>query len=195
MKKSYVIMIVIVCVALLIGGFTFWMRSNGGASSENVELTKVQQLITKDLAKNYPTTPRGVVQLYNEIIICFYGEEYTEEELGKLVDMTLLLMDEELAANNPREEYLKRLKAEIVAFDMADRTIVSDRLVSSNDVEYGKIYGKDCAIVQTSYLIKEKNSQNPFSKTFQDYLLRKDANGNWKILGFEKVEGDTSDGK
>ena len=84
---------------------------------------------------------------------------------------------------------------EILAFEAADRTIVSYTLESSNDVEHGKIDGEDCAIVQTSYFIKEKNAQNPYSKTFQNYLLRKDANGNWKILGFEKVEGDTSDGK
>jgi len=195
MKKARIIPIVIVCVALLVGGYAFWMNHNGGASSENVELTKVQQLITKDLSKNYPATPREVVKLYNEIITCFYSEEYTEAELEKLVDMTLLLMDEELAANNPREDYLKRLKMEIHAFDMVDRTIVSDTLESSNDIDYGKIDGEECAIVQTSYFMREKNSQNPYSKTFQNYLLRKDAAGKWKILGFEKVQGDTSNGK
>jgi len=195
MRKTRIIIIVVVCVALLVGGYSVWMNRNGNASSENIELSKVQQLITKDLSKNYPETPREVVKLYNEIITCFYGEEYTEAELEKLVDMTLLLMDEELAANNPREDYLKRVKAEIAAFDIVDRTIVSDTLESSNNVEYGKIYGEDSAIVQTSYFMKEKNSQNPYSKTFQNYLLRKDANGDWKILGFEKVEGDTSNGK
>jgi len=195
MKKTRIIIIVVVCVALLVGGYAFWTNNNSNASSENVELTKVQQLITKDLSKNYPATPREVVKLYNEIITCFYGEEYTEAELEKLVDMTLMLMDEELAANNPREDYLKRVKMEILAFDAADRTIVSYTLESSNEVEHGEIDGEDSAIVQTSYFIKEKNAQSPYSKTFQNYLLRKDADGNWKILGFEKVEGDTSDGK
>ena len=195
MKKTRIILIVVVCVGLLLGGYSVWMNRNGNASSENVELTKVQQLITKDLSKKYPETPREVVKLYNEIITCFYGEKYTEAELEKLVDMTLMLMDEELAANNPREDYLKRVKAEILAFDAANRTIVSYTLESSNDIEKGKIDGEDSVIVQTSYFIKEKNAQNPYSKTYQNYLLRKDANGNWKILGFEKVEGDSSNGK
>jgi len=197
MKKSHIIIIVIACVALLVGGYTFWMNRNSNASSENIELTKVQQLITKDLSKNYPATPREVVKLYNEIVTCFYGEEYTEQELEKLVDMTLLLMDEELAANNPKADYLKRLKAEIATFKLAERTIVSYTLESSNEVEMGAIDGEESAVVQTSYFIKEKNSQssNPYSKTYQDYLLRKDAEGKWKILGFEKVKGDTSDGQ
>lgn len=192
MKKSRVIIIVVICVALLVGGYLLWMNKNGDASSEDVELTKVQQLITKDLSKNYPATPREVVKLYNEIITCYYSEEYTEDELEALVDMTLLLMDEELAANNLKEDYLKRVKAEILAFEVAERTIVSYTLESSNEVEFGKIDGEESAIVQTSYFIKEKNS---YSKTYQDYLLRKNEDGEWKILGFEKVEGDTSDGK
>lgn len=197
MKKTRIIIIVVACVALLVGGYSVWMNRNSNASSENVELTKVQQLITKDLSKSYPTTPREVVKLYNEIITCFYSEDCTDAELEKLVDMTLLMMDEELAANNPKADYLKRVKAEIVSFKLAERTIVSYTLESSNEVEHGSIDGEESAIVQTSYFIKEtkSNSQNPYSKTYQDYLLRKDADGKWKILGFEKVKGDTSDGK
>lgn len=197
MKKTRIIIIVIACVALLVGGYSVWMNRNSNASSENVELTKVQQLITKDLSKSYPATPREVVKLYNEIITCFYSEDCTDVELEKLVDMTLLMMDEELAANNPKADYLKRVKAEIVSFKLAERTIVSYTLESSNEVEHGSIDGEESAIVQTSYFIKEtkSNSQNPYSKTYQDYLLRKDTDGKWKILGFEKVKGDTSDGK
>ena len=192
MKKSRVIIIVVVCVALLVGGYLFWMNKNGNASSEDVELTKVQQLITKDLSKNYPATPREVVKLYNEIITCYYSEEYTEDELEALADMVLSLMDAELAANNPKEDYLKRVKADILSYEAAERVIVSYTLESSNDVEFGAIDGEESAIVQSSYFIKEKNS---YSKTYQDYLLRKNEVGEWKILGFEKVEGDTSNGK
>lgn len=192
MKKSRVIIIVVVCVALLVGGYLFWMNKNGNASSEDVELTKVQQLITKDLSKNYPATPREVVKLYNEIITCYYSEEYTEDELEALADMVLSLMDAELAANNPKEDYLKRVKADILSYEAAERVIVSYTLESSNDVEFGAIDGEESAIVQSSYFIKEKNS---YSKTYQDYLLRKNEAGEWKILGFEKVEGDTSNGK
>ncbi|MBQ8280509.1 MAG: hypothetical protein IJZ23_11760 [Roseburia sp.] len=192
MKKSRVIIIVVICVALLVGGYVFWMNRNGNASSEEVELTKVQQLITKDLTKNYPETPREVVKTYNEIITCFYNEEYTEEELEALVDQTLLLMDEELAANNPKADYFKAVKAEIADFAEAERTIVSYTLPSSNDVLYRTVDDRECAYVETSYFIKEKTS---YSKTYQTYVVRKDDNGDWKILVFYKNEGDTSDGE
>ena len=192
MKKSRMIMIVVICVALLVGGFAFWSYRNGNASSEDVELTKVQQLITKDLEKNYPQTPREVVKTYNEIITCFYNEEYTDAELEKLVDMTLLLMDEELAANNPKQQYLKDVKSDIAEFEEAERTIISYTLPSSNDVEYRTVDNRECAYVETSYFMKVKNS---YEKTYQTYVVRKDEDGNWKILVFYKTEGDTSDGE
>lgn len=192
MKKSHVIIMVIVCISLLVGGFAIWMNRNGDASSENVELTKVQQLITKDLNKNYPSTPREVVKTYSEIITCFYNEEYTEKELEALVDQTLLLMDEELAANNPKEDYLKRVKDEILEFAAAERTIMRYNLPSSNEIELRTVDGRECAYVEMSYLLKEKSS---LDKTFQTYVVRKDEDGNWKILGFDKTEGDASDGE
>lgn len=192
MKKTRIIIIVVACVALLVGGYSFWMNRNSNASSEDVELTKVQQLITKDLSKNYPSTPREVIKTYNEIITCFYNESYTEKELEALVDMTLMLMDEELAANNPKQEYLKSVKAEIAEFAAAERTIVSYTLPSSNEVEYRTVDDRECAYVETSYFMKEKSS---YSKTYQTYVVRKDDDGDWKILVFYKTEGDTSNGE
>lgn len=190
MKKNHMILIGVVCVALLVGGYAVWMNRNN-STSEDVELTKVQQLITKDLSQNYPATPREVVKIYNEIITCFYNEAYTEEELEALVDMTLVLMDEDLAANNPKEDYLQRVQEEIKAFKTAERSIVSYTLESSNEVDYGTVDDRECANVQMSYFIKEKSS---YSKTYQQYLLRKNDDGKWKILGFEKIEGDISNG-
>ena len=192
MKKTRVIIIVVVCISLLVGGYAFWMNRNGKVSSEDVELTKVQQLITKDLEKNYPATPREVVKTYNEIISCFYNEEYTEAELEALVEQTLLLMDEELAANNPKEDYLKEVKEEILEFATAERTIMRYNLPSSNEIELRTVDGRECAYLEMSYLLKEKSSLN---KTFQTYVVRKDEDGNWKILVFYKTEGDTSDGE
>ncbi len=192
MKKTRVMIIVAVCVVLLVGSYLFLINKKSNVSPEDVELTKVQKLITKDLAKSYPATPREVIKIYNEIITCFYNEAYTEDELESLVDMTLLLMDEELAANNPKKDYLKEVKDEIAEFATAERTIVSYTLPSSNEVEFRTVDGRECAYVETSYFIKEKSS---YSKTFQTYVVRKDDNGDWKILVFYKTEGDTSNGE
>lgn len=191
MKKIHVIMIAVLCIALIVGGYVFWMKQNE-KPSEDVELTAVQKMITKDLEKSYPATPREVVKIYNEIISCFYNEEYTEAELEALGDQARLLMDEELLGNNPRDEYFKKLKAEIADYKRDERIIISYNLCSSNEVQFVTVDERECAYVKTSYFIKDNTGH---SRTYQMYVVRKDDDGNWKILVFYQVEGDTSDDK
>ena len=184
-------MIAVLCIALIVGGYVFWMKQNE-KPSEDVELTAVQKMITKDLEKSYPATPREVVKIYNEIISCFYNEEYTEAELEALGDQARLLMDEELLGNNPRDEYFKKLKAEIADYKRDERIIISYNLCSSNEVQFVTVDERECAYVKTSYFIKDNTGH---SRTYQMYVVRKDDDGNWKILVFYQVEGDTSDDK
>ena len=191
MKKIHVIMIAVLCIALIVGGYVFWMKQNE-KPSEDVELTAVQKMITKDLEKSYPATPREVVKIYNEIISCFYNEEYTEAELEALGDQARLLMDEELLGNNPRDEYFKKLKAEIADYKRDERIIISYNLCSSNEVQFVTVDERECAYVKTSYFIKDNTGH---SRTYQMYVVRKDDDGNWKIRVFYQVEGDTSDDK
>ena len=130
------------------------------------------------------------MKVYNEIITCFYKEEYTEDELEALGDQARLLMDAELLGNNPRDEYFKKLKAEIADYKRDERVIISYNLCSSNEVQFVTVDERECAYVKTSYFIKDKTGH---SRTYQMYVVRKDDDGNWKILVFYQVEGDASD--
>ena len=84
----------------------------------------------------------------------------------------------------------KNLKEDISEYHDKSKTIASSAVDSSNDVEYKEVDGDDCAYVKASYFIKEGNA---YSRTYQMYVLRKDADGNWKILVFYQVNGDSSD--
>lgn len=192
MKKGWGAILTVVCIALVIGSFYFVANRNTSTASEDLELTEVQKVITKDLSKNYPATPREVVKTYNQIIACFYNEEYSEDELYRLGDQARLLFDEELLENNPRDEYFENLQAEIDEFAELKKTIASSNVCSSNEVEFKTIDGDECAYVQASYFVKE-GSTGQYSRTYQTYGLRKDENGNWKILLFYQT-GGTSNG-
>lgn len=190
MKRNVIgIGAVIVIVGLLVGGFYFFSRGRSD-TSEKVELTKVQQLTTKNLDTNYPATPREVVKLYNRIITCFYAEEYTEEELYALGDQARKLFDEELLENNPRDAYFTALKADIEDYHSRKRVISNSTVCDSNDVQFHTVDGAECAYVTASYFISEDKNYN---RTNQMYVLRKDGDGNWKILVFYQIEGDASD--
>ncbi len=191
MKNKRVIIIAAICIVLIVGGF-FIFTNRTQKNPEDVELTTVQQIITKDLAGNYPKTPREVIKTYNEIITCFYNEECTDEEIEKLSERVLLLLDEELLANNPKNEYIKNLKTEISDHKAKGKTIISYNLSSSNEIEFRTVDERECAYVDCSYFIKDKKG---YSKSYMTYVVRKDENNEWKILVFYQSEGDTSDGE
>lgn len=191
MKNKRVIVIAAICIVFIVGVF-FVFTNRKQKNPNDVELTTVQQIITKDLENNYPKTPREVVKTYNEIISCFYNEECSNDEIVKLCEMVLALLDEELLANNPKELYVKNVKAEITDHKAKGKTIVSYKLESSNDVEYRTVDERECAYIDCSYFLKDKSG---YSKSYMTYVVRKDENDNWKVLVYYMSEGDTSDGE
>ncbi len=178
-----------VAVVLIVGAYYYFAVYRNAQKGDETTLTEVQKVITKDLEENYPATPREVVKYYNRIINCFYNEEYTEDELYDLGDQARMLFDEELLANNPRDSYFAALKADIASYEEASRVIMSSDVCDSNDVHYQTVDGAECAYVSASYFIDENKT---YSRTNQMYVLRKDADGNWKILVFYQIEGDSS---
>lgn len=189
-KNIGIVIFAVVCIVVLVGAF-WWVNHSREASVEDtVELTEVQNVITKDLDKNYPETPREVVKLYNRIISCFYGEEYTEDELYDLGEQARKLFDDELLENNPEAAYFEDLKADIAEYEEKSRTIVSTSVCDSNDVMFQEIDGDECAYVSASYFINENKR---YSRTYQTYVLRKDEEGKWKILVFYQTEGEPSE--
>lgn len=180
----------VLAVVFIVGMYYYFVVYKSASVENNVELTEVQKVITKDLEENYPTTPREVVKFYNRIQECFYNETYTDDELYKLGDQARLLFDKELLENNPRDDYFNALKADIAGFRADSKTIMSSDVCNSNDVKFQTIDGDECAYVTASYFLDEDKS---YSRTNQMYVLRKDEDGNWKILVFYLVEGDSSD--
>ena len=189
MKKIRVIVIGIVCICLVVG-YYYYLSNRDGASKEE-ELTEVQKVILKDLdGKGYPKTPREVVKFYNRILCCYYNEDYTEEEFKQLTEQAIKLMDAELADNNPEKQYYLRVQTEVESYHEKKRTINNASVCDSNDVKFATVDGAECAYVAASYFIKDSEG---FSKSNQNYVLRKDADGRWKILAFELDKGDTTE--
>lgn len=189
-KNIRIIIFAAVCIVLLVGAFWRLNQSREASVEDTVELTEVQKVITKDLDKNYPETPREVIKLYNRIISCFYGEEYTEEELYSLGGQARKLFDDELLENNPEDAYFEALKADIAEYKEKSKTIASTSVCDSNDVKFQTIDGDECAYVTASYFINENKK---YSRTYQTYVLRKDEEGKWKILVFYQTEGESSE--
>lgn len=189
MKRIKVIVIGIICIALVVGYYYYF--SNKSTTTDESEVTEVQKVILKDISgDSYPATPREVVKFYNRILCCYYNEEYTEDEFYQLADQALLLMDEELADNNQAEQYYLRVQTEVESYRNNNRTINNASVCDTNEVKFATIDGAECAYVEASYFVRDDDG---FTRTNQNYVLRKDDEGRWKILAFELGEGDTAD--
>ena len=193
MKKVLRIGIAVICmVSLVVGYYAYLSRRNESTSADDtVELSEVQAIISKDFNKDYPATPRAVVKWYNRIITAYYNEEFTQGELEQMADKARMLMDDELLQYNPRDTYLASLTLEIEDYHNRSRTIVSSTVSDSNEVQYKKVNGYDCAFLSTYYLFREGSS---YTRTYEDFCLRKDSAGNWKILTWRLSTEDEING-
>ena len=193
MKKAKLIIIALACICLICGGY-FLFSQNNAVSEE--DLTEVEKVLVKDLKKDYPKTPREVVKFYNRIVKCYYGEKLTDEQVEDMVDQMLSLLDEDLLMANPRDQYLDSVISDIEEYHQKNKRIVNSDVCDSNDVQYvddvkeGTGEVDKLAYVNASYFI---NTDGQFTNTYQQFVLRQDEDGRWKILTFYEVEGESGE--
>lgn len=183
MGKLKGVIIAVILIAL-VGGFYFYV-SNVGKEEDEVAVSAVQDVLLRNLENDYPSTPRELIKYYGDITKCLYNEKYTNEQLEQMADKMLALYDDELAENNPREQYIVDLKDDIKEFSDNNYTIMSYTTSSSTDVEEYTHEGRKCASLYCTYSIKTGAN---YVSSKQVFVLRKESGtGHWKILGFDIV--------
>lgn len=190
------LVIVLLMAGLIIGYYIYLAsRSESGLPKDEdkivEEMTVVQELLVRADYREYPSTPVQVLKYYNEITACFYNEEYTDNELEQLAMEARSLYDLELIMNQTQEEYLDELKNDITIFEAGNITILRSSVTPATDVEYFHYGGRECARLYSIYTLKS-GTYNQISK--EVFIMRKDDEGHWKILGFELVK-DENDGE
>lgn len=175
-------MIIICIFAVAIIGYYFYLSNKPmkDPTDKATNTTKIEDTITQDVA-TVTNTPRGAVKFYSTILECLYNEAPSDEEITRLADKSRELLDDELLNNNPKTSYIEDLKAEISDYSKSKRIIMSYAVESGDEVEYYTEEGKEYAIVNASYTLRETED---FMKTNEEYILRKDEKGYWKILGW-----------
>lgn len=189
-KKRVGIVVLVMAVVLIVGMFTFVAYRTPKSAEDATKITEKDELMHKNIAADYPKTPREVLKLYNRYILLLYGsqgEELTEQEIQTLGQQMRELYDEELKSLNPEDTQRLSLMQELSVFRKDKKVMIQTNVCSSNEVEYIDIKGASGASAQVSYFVKEGKKE--FTRTYQKFLLRKDEQGEWKILGFAKVDG------
>lgn len=161
-------------------------------SKSDSSTTELEKLLSKDIPGNYPSSPREVIKLYCRITKVIYSQELDDEQIQKLSEQLTCLYDDELIANQSKEEYLLDLKVDISNYRDNKRNIMQYVIENSDQVVYWDKEDKNYASLAVSFTTKESNS---YSKIFEEFILRKDNAGNWKVLGWKLSDKTEIDGR
>lgn len=165
----------------------FISRSNQMAANRNAvkdNITEVDKLIEKDLELYYPETPREVIKLYSKMVQTLYSG-IEDEQIEALALKIRELYDEEFLEYNPKDRYLADLYSEIAIWNKAGRKIININLGEKDDIVTYNLEGVEYATVKISLTIEGKIKEIEKKR----FLLRKNEQGRWKILGWE-LDGD-----
>lgn len=181
------ILIGLVLIALVAGYYFYLSNRKPKEAAEDTETTVsvAQQLILKNIDDDYPPTPREVLKLYSDITVCFYSEEYTDEELTQLALQIEKLYDDELIANNTPEQYQENLRWDIQTMKDKNLRVTSYSVASATDVDYFDADGRSWARLTCAYTIRSGKEAGLAKEVF---LLRKDDRGHWKIYGWKEAD-------
>ena len=181
--------LITVTIALVVGVIIYYNYINGpkkdNETKDPIVTDEVVKVINKDLENKYPQSPKDVVSFFVRIQKCFYNEEYTEEELVKLAYKATELFDSELINENPFDKYYEKLKSEINEFAATKKTISQANVDERSDVVYSTVDGQKYAQLNCFYILKDNKGRSRIKET---YILRKDENDRWKILGWKEYE-------
>ncbi len=191
MKGSKIakIVIIVVVLAAIILAYYYYLghRTKRQEAEETVVATVVQSVLMRDLEHNYPPTPKEVIKYYAEITECFYNETYSDEELVQLANKIQMLYDAELVANKTQEQYLEDLREDIVGMKSKQLVVASYEVSASTDVEEFTQDGDSYARLYCTFYLRQPGNSGRVP-SLERFVLRKDEDGHWKILGWELVE-------
>lgn len=149
------------------------------------DTSEVGQILAKDMDLNYPSNPHDVVVFYSRVIKAFYDGEYNDDQLNGLAQHARAMFDTELLSYNDYDEYMERLRTEIESYKLNNKKIVEYTVQRASDIEMLTDNGIQYARVKAVYYTAEDGAKR--DKVYEQYTLRQDDEGQWKILFWEVI--------
>lgn len=182
--------IILLLLVFMLIAYYFYLSNRSDRTvkeEDSVEITQVQDILLRDLSRDYPATPKEVLRYYSEITKCFYNEDYTDEELKKLAEQAEALYDEALVAQKTKEQYLQDLEKDISDFKSQGIVVSTYKVSNSTDVNYFSRDGREYAGLYCTYTLRIGTK---LQTTPEVFILRRDDEGHWKILGWDLAEDE-----
>lgn len=184
-KRTTKVAIIVAILIIGVVGYYCYLVNRPKESSEEKELTMTDEVLLRNLSRDYPPTVKEVIKYHNDITKCLYNEECEEEEFLELLKKDRELYDNDLLQNNDLDTQYINLLAEVKAFKETGRKLSGAKVAASVDVEYFEEDGHSFARIPCNYTVMEKSDS---TTTMHVFMLRKDATGHWRIYGWNLAD-------
>ena len=182
-KKIGTISVILVLACAVVA--LYWYIDRSDKKAKEPVTTVTEQVLAKKIDTNYPPTPYAVAELYCGIVEGIYSDATTENQLEALVRKERELFDEEFAALNPYDELLVATKEDLKLAKEKKLVFTGYIVDKASNVSKWKKDGYDYASIEIQFLSR---SDSGSGGSRRNLIMRKDADGNYKILGWEIVE-------
>lgn len=182
-NKGFVLLIIVLMMA---GLFYYVYLSDNGGNDQNVTASsETERLLHYDFENDYPKTVRETVKLHNKYLKAAYNGSFSEDELAIVNQNIRQLFDLDLLNYNSETDQLAGLKEEIETYQNEKKKIVNFSVAEGSQVQYNTEEGKEYAKIKVTLVLKVEGSSISVD---EEYLLRQDEEGRWKILGWQAVK-------
>ena len=184
-KRTTKVAIVVAILIMGVVGYYCYLVNRPKESTEETVLTAVDEVLLRNLSRDYPPTVKEVIKYHNDITKCLYNEECEEEEVLELLKKDRELYDNDLLLKNDLDTQYINLIAEVKAFKESGRKLSGAKVAASVNVEEFEEDGYSFARISCNYTVMEKADS---TTTMHIFMLRKDATGHWRIYGWDLAD-------
>lgn len=183
-----------VILLLVIIGLVFftYLSNRANKSPEATTDSEAQKLLNYDFENEYPKTPRETVKLHCDYLKNVYSDKFADEDLSTVNQNIRKLFDMELLELNAENEQLQKMKDELLLYRENKQKIVSYSLPEGSQVE--KNTEGDTEYAKMKVTLNFRVGSSPVSAE-EEYILRKDSLGQWKILGWQTISSSNDKGE
>lgn len=187
---GFTTIILIIVIAGL--GYYTYLNNHAGDNQDTTAKSEQEKLLDYDFDKDYPKTARETVKLHCSYLKNAYNDAFSEDELFIVNKNIRHLFDKELLAVNTEDQQLQGMKDEIQLYKDKKQRFVSYSLAEGSQIQYNTENDVEYAKMKVTLALNIDSSAVSLE---EEYILRKDAEGRWKILGWQAVDNSSSKSK
>lgn len=185
-------MVVAIAVVIVLSYVAYEKRQSEKATQaeEKTAVSEIDNIIMKNLDEEYPASVREVIKYYYKVLQCMFNGEATDKQVVKLIDKERALFDKELLKKNEYSEFVKGRNAEIKQYKRKKIKLLKFVIQKSDETKYWQHDKAEMASIKAHIYMTGKKS---YTDVYQEYVLRKDDKGKWKILSWSNTSDDPQD--